>query len=406
VKYEVYESNAAAALVDSEIVKMWEELCFALEQAPVPVYPEKSSKQKKQNLSLVQPMLNALIEQWMLGFGWETQGDIRTLTRGLETEAGTVDFFHRLPDGRYIAVEVQFANGGRLERDYYKLKQLHKHGLLALGIAVYLDKKTGKTADSGLAEYETAVARKGLHGDMPLCIAGLSRLGEREVNLSVLQDIVFPTILGGSGQNEPVRRFVADAIINGADMETLRFPPHLVRIVEQEAMAHTRKALAAVAADMERALVCQNRKLRGALMAQYADFFRSSYSTPGVQRLFKQRAKAQARLDIDLMDMDASAATLTGSRVAPAPIASSPESPPSAAAPSPQISLAEQVLQAVQGTGGAAVDTPCGGYRVKQDDTPPAPRPVLLLCPPPRVADYPTEHFALAGAFSKVFKKR
>lgn len=367
---QVYYSNAEQALALPEIANRLAELRSVLDELPVPVYVGKSARQA--GLDLVHPMLNALIEHWMVTLDWDTQSQVNHLTGGREEDTGSFDFSHKLPDGRYIALEIQFGNGGRIERDFYKLEQLHGQGLLALGVIVYLNRATGKTADSGLAEYEVAVSRKGLHKDMPLCILGLSRTGTPEVDLSVIPDIVFPSVMGGSGKGtEPLHLYIAQAVLDGKDLATLPMPKRLQAIIDAHAQAHVGKALHALDVDLKRVSAARNPALRAGLMSMFAEFFRSSYDVPQLHRLLKAHAIELAKEMAGL-----------------APIEEPPVSD-TRPAEAPPLSV------------GDATVAEASRYRVPKAVAALPARPVLRLVPPPTTARYPTEHFAMARAFSR-----
>lgn len=422
---QFYFNNVEASLACQLISAKWQELETVLRTVPVPVYPDKSSKQRSKGLDLVQPMLNALIAHWMEGLGWAAQTKVNSVMKGLDKDAGTLDFTHRLPDGRYIAVEVQFANGGRLERDFYKFGQLHSKGLLALGIVVYMDRKTAKTADSGLAVFETAVDRKGAHQDMPLCLVGLGRHDAPEVDVSVIPDVVFPTVLGGSGDGcEDVRAFVAKAIVNDEDLTELRLPKRLKQVVRHEALSHVHKNIEAVKADLDRIQLCSSPSLREELMHVLATFFRSSYNVPGLQRYLKQQARLQARQDLGLSEdggapvSEATPSLTPGVSMGAAPLSRTPAArvvsplglmPAYVAAdevplgglkpPEPAREKTSTVSEAVRAEYPLA-----GGRRVpKAQLTVPAATPKRFV-PTPR-KDYPVAHCAMAGAFARAFAR-
>lgn len=395
MKVQSFLSQADEALACPTISAKLAELSEVLQAIPVPVYPAKSSKQR--NKDLVQPMLNALIAHWLEELGWKTQTLVEKLAPSMDRDAGTLDFTHRLPNGRYIAVEVQFANGGRLERDFYKFGQLHSKGMLALGVVVYLDRKTANTADSGLAMFETAVSRKGAHGDMPLCLIGLGREGEQEVDLSVLNDVVFPTVLGGSGAgSEPVRAFVAAAIVNDEDLREIRFPRHLVQIVRAEAFAHLDKNIAALEADIERVIQCKNIQTREVLLGRLAQFFRSSYNVNGLQRLLQKQAILQAKLDLGLGE---------GAGVALV----KPEGAPTLACTARAVQAASDprepvVLRRPSEASSSSSPTSQARYRVPRALAVASSSTPKRFDSTAREPRYPVNHFAMAGAFARAFR--
>ncbi len=276
MKVSTVYSCADVALANNEIVSHLNDVLEIIQDFVVPSYPGKSNKQL--TLDLVHPVLNAIASYWLKTMDWQEQSVVSTLTSGLETDNGTIDFTYRLSDGRYIAMEVQFGNGGRLERDFSKLEQLHRHGLLALGILVYFDRETGVTADSGLAEYEKAVRRVKALKDMPVCIMGVSRRDSEVVDLRAIPGIIFPSVLGGSGKNiKALHAFIAQAIIERRPLSELVLTPELKQIVADHAKEHVDKVCYSLRCDMDRILTAQDASLQLTLLTPFIELLKSTY---------------------------------------------------------------------------------------------------------------------------------
>ncbi len=247
-----------------------------LELLPVPVYTGKSDKQA--NIDLVHPVLNALIEYWLQELGWESQCSIHDLTGGKEASRKTVDFALKLEDGRYLVIEIQFGNGGRLQADFEKFRQLQAHGLLAMSYVVYFDTETAKTADSGLATYEQALREMHRLADLPLGVVGLSRRESAEIDLRQVPGIPYPEVLGGSGKGrKELHKFLADAIVNDRTLKTLVQPQHIRDIVKKHGLEHGQKCWLAWLGFLEKTLACDIPELKHPLMAFIAQCIRSSY---------------------------------------------------------------------------------------------------------------------------------
>lgn len=277
MKYQVTYHHAQQALENPEIQTRLNQLFEVVDDWVVPSYPGKSTRQDK--IDLVHPILNAMAELWLTTVDWEVQGALDRLTDGKEREKGTVDFFCKLSDGRYIAVEVQFGNGGRVERDFSKLTKLHRHGLLALGVLMYFDRKTAVTADSGLGVYETVCARKDELGTAPSVILGVSREDTPVVDLRELQGIIHPSVLGGSGKGTvKLHEFIARAVIERTPLSQVRLTPELREIVAAHGREHSEKLAADLQTNVERILKCEDGVLRQELLAPLLEVLKSSYS--------------------------------------------------------------------------------------------------------------------------------
>lgn len=290
---EFYTRAAETALQASDVRRKLNEVLAVLREVRVPVFRGKSAFQDR--LDLVQPVLNVYIEKWLALLGWSCQTSLQHVIDE-EQDRGSLDFLHMLPDGRCIALEVQLGNGGRLERDIHKFGALQNSGKLALAIAVYFDRKTATTADSGLAAFETAVSRTALHGDLPLCIFGASRDGAEEVDLAELSDIVFPSVLGGKGKGKaPLFDFLGDALLDGKDLAQLKFPPDVLAVVRRHAVEHVEKTLHALQIDVGRIACARNASLRTELQQMLTQSVKNSVSSPAWTRLIRAGTRAAAK---------------------------------------------------------------------------------------------------------------
>lgn len=427
LKLETYCSNALDALSDSVISAKYQEVLAVLQEAKTPIFREKSSYQK--NLDLVHPVLNAVLDKWFSGLGWERQAMVAKLS-GDDSDSGSIDFVHKLADGRYIALEIQFGNGGRLERDFFKFQALHQPGRLALSVIAYFTRDTACTADSGLAMFETAVRRKKMHGDLPLCIIGVSRDDTPETDLAQIPGIVFPSVLGGSGTDKaPLIDVVAEALVNDKNLAELRLPQKSKAVIRRHAVDHFKKMLDAFELDMVRALAATDPRLRQALSGRLTEFFRNSYSRANFRPHFRAGAKAEAALQAGDMVEEAV--------VGPVPRASEPLRASQPAVAKPPAFIPAPVATSGVPVEGVALEgrratvepapsapsalepaaprstlvLPCaGGRRVRRAEADwtarTAASPQRYTRNPAADVSYPTGHFAMAGAFADAFRAK
>lgn len=291
---------------------------LVLDDVVVPSYPGKSTYQKSRDL--VHPLLNALIEQSLMNFGWKTQGRVCDLVGDTNPGARpkTVDFYRELSDGRFVVAEVQFGNGGREGTDFAKFATLHQAGKLALAFHISFVQKTAITADQSLQTFETAVMELEKVGEMPVCVIGLSRADSKVVDLRELKGIVYPELLGGSGKGrKPLHETIARHMLAHKALAELDLSVH-DDIIAQHACEHLHKALEAFQATVARAAACANPKLRDKLMAPIAEAAKNSY-VPAEKRKRRTPAKVQA------------APTLPTEGVAPPAAPSAPAQTPAAA---------------------------------------------------------------------------
>lgn len=260
------------SLQNPEIAEHYQNLMDVLTDVVVPLYEGKSVKQG--TLDIVHPMLNILIEYWLVSIGWSTQGKLSELMPSISRDNGTVDFYYKLKDGRFLAVEVQFGNGGRRERDFDKLKEFDQAGLLAMGFLVYFTQSTANFADSGLATYEAALRILHKIPKFPLCVIGLKRDGSESANLQLLPNIIYPTMLGGSGETKPLRMHVAQAMVDRTPLDTLTFSALHLNSLRDHAIQHTQTAVEVFADVVTRVLACKNHALRLELLSVLVPYFK------------------------------------------------------------------------------------------------------------------------------------
>lgn len=225
------------------VKQVTESICAVLDDVPVPLFAHKSAKQK--GLDLMHSLLNAEIGYWAQVLGWEIEPRLSTLLNDPQGSASRLDFAFRAPSGRWVGVEVQFGNGGRTGEDFSKLRVLHERGQLELGVVVYLKRRTCITADQGLAHYEKALAQTQHYRGLPLLLMGLDREGSETVDVSVIPELRFPSLLGGRGPNNlKLKQFVAKAIVERDDLTQLAWPEDLRAILQVNTWLMADKALA------------------------------------------------------------------------------------------------------------------------------------------------------------------
>ncbi len=328
---------------DPVLASRHQELLDVMELLPVPVYEGKSDAQA--DLDLVHPVLNALADCWLKQLGWQTQSLLNALTEGDVKGKDSLDFSFQLPDGRYIGVEVQFGNQGRLRADFTKLRKLHKRGLLAMGYCVYFDRATAKTADSGLADYEKALRHLDELEGMPMCLVGVSREGTREVDLKVVRGVPFPSAFGGKGIGvKEVHAFVAEAIVNEQDLSTVVLPENIQLIVRNQARGHMLHWLRGLSKVLNQAADCSDTALREELLALAAEAARNSYrEVPAAKHSCATSRKSRVKRSAASRCADSAPAVASSTRMIPLGELAGPRACDSSAAvvASPSVALSQ-----------------------------------------------------------------
>jgi len=241
---------------------------------PVPVYAGKSFKQK--SIDLVHPLLNAMHSYWYTALGWDSEVKLRDIVGVNQGLGERLDFARKLPNEKWLAIEVQFGNGGRLEKDFSKMRELHTRGLLELGILVYFTQETADTADSGLASFEKVLQYKHLFEDLPVLVVGLSRKNTPVLDLAQLRQIPFPQVMGGKGGKDAkkLHKFLAYQIAHGVAVSSIELDDASQEVVRAQARKHVQDIAEELHQVLERIEGCQDATLRNSLFGIVAGQFK------------------------------------------------------------------------------------------------------------------------------------
>lgn len=250
-----------------------EEAKSVCENAVFPLFTHKSYKQP--TLDLLQSTLNAEFAQWFELLGWQAEERLKAIAEQTQNGELRLDFAREVENKQAVAVEVQLANQGRTAGDLTKFDILHKQGKLALGVYICFTERTANTADSGLATYEKALRVAADFPHLPLLIIGLERAGMASVDVSEVKCFPFAGVFGGKGQaSKVVKDALAQAIINGEDLKTKEWSPHVRSVVRQQARKHVRSVTNEVADMCERISRCSDDALLTELFEQVLTAFK------------------------------------------------------------------------------------------------------------------------------------
>lgn len=128
----------------------WEEIQSILSNAPLFVYPGKSSKNKK--LDVVQQVMNTYFDRVMvIDKGW----DYHPLATRIEHSGLTADFKKSFGD-LTIQAEIQFGNMSRWYSDIFKFQAAYAQSLIKVGLSVIPMGSLAKRIDSNIVNFERA----------------------------------------------------------------------------------------------------------------------------------------------------------------------------------------------------------------------------------------------------------
>lgn len=223
-----FDHNTQQALQTEEVHSAVSNLISVLEKTPVPLWSEGKSE-KQEFKSILQPVLNAFIEQELVENGW---GREYRVTGYDEAGGMRVDFCRDFGD-KLCVVEVQFGNVGRFYGDMWKFLHLQAQGRLALAVHVALTDETAAFTDSGIATHETSVRRLQEVADsaltaipVPIICLGLSHQGAELVDFAQSR-FKHAKILQGKGAKSSISHAVAQ-LRRGLPIEEVG-PPNIIR---------------------------------------------------------------------------------------------------------------------------------------------------------------------------------
>lgn len=224
-----FDHHTERALRDEQVAACAASVLDALAATPVPYWRGKSEKQAAK--SVLQPVLNAYIEQELWDRGWEREWRATGACDG--ANGMRVDFCRQVGGGQVVAVEVQLGNVGRFYSDIFKFLHLQAQGRLALAIHVSLTDETANLTDSGLSTHETTLRRVAEVSDtvfekipVPLMCLGLTHDGSPIVDFAKSL-FPHPRVLQGDGAKTSISHAVAQ-LRRGVPIEQVS-PPSVIR---------------------------------------------------------------------------------------------------------------------------------------------------------------------------------
>jgi len=163
----------------------YEEILKICEGCPLPVYKDKSSKQK--NLDVIQQIINTYFKLIFLHHGWESEplatpedhedslrSDFRKVFKSKEGESIT------------IQVEVEMGNIASSYRNYFKFQLSYSYDLTNICLLILPCDKLSKRIDSGVASFEKTVREipsAKLSITVPTFVIGLDDDGVNPIDL-------------------------------------------------------------------------------------------------------------------------------------------------------------------------------------------------------------------------------
>lgn len=179
------------------------ELLTIFDRLPVPIWPGKSKSNAK--LSLMQIMLNALLRELFLEYGW-------SLEPSYGQACGYYGDAYKEVNGLRMMVEAEFGNAARSGVDVCKfLGACLEHKTIDIGIQLTVLKDTAQYMDSNVALYEDTQKLVSLLGSIykaPTLLVGFNAEGSNTVDI---RDFGFS--LKSLKNNAKLTRYIARSVL-------------------------------------------------------------------------------------------------------------------------------------------------------------------------------------------------
>lgn len=206
--------HAEEILTHPKYIHIYNELISICQDAPIPVYKDKSKKQKK--LDVVQQLLNTYFRQRLIDCGWEdeplaTPDEYKDSLRSDFRKTFTINSQETLT----LQIEVEFGNVASSYRDYFKFQLSYAYSLTDICILILPSYLLGKRMDSGVSNFEKTkreLPSFKLSLTTPSLIIGLDYENEQEWDVKSIEpnlDIIKnPKDKYSREHNSLVRRYI------------------------------------------------------------------------------------------------------------------------------------------------------------------------------------------------------
>lgn len=180
----------------------YDELIQVCRDCPIPIYPDKSAKQK--NKDVIQQLMNSYFLKQFENLGWETEP---LATPDNYEDALRSDFrktFFDEKDNKLITIqiEVEFGNVASSYRNYFKFQLSFANALTDICILIVPSQHLSVRIDSGVSNFEKAcreIPSAKLSLTVPVLVIGLFEDVESEWNVKEIEKNL--KILKGSSKN-------------------------------------------------------------------------------------------------------------------------------------------------------------------------------------------------------------
>lgn len=223
MNFKVYSYHYAQEILQHvNFQDAWNEIYKIIHTAPVFIYPNKSSKNRR--LRVVQQLMNAYFDRI---FAVEHAWLHHPLATGIADSQLRADYRKTFigRDGRAITVqtEVQFGNMSRWYSDIFKFQTGYSQKLIQLGLSVIPMKSLAVEIDSNVVSFERAMRElpsADLSISLPIVLVGLSI--DSQTPICDISECQFADIKAITGKgNAANQQRIVDAYLRGDPMRSV-----------------------------------------------------------------------------------------------------------------------------------------------------------------------------------------
>ncbi|HWT61377.1 MAG TPA: BglII/BstYI family type II restriction endonuclease [Ochrobactrum sp.] len=217
MRYSIFSYRYAREILEHHTnANAFNEIVTIVSQAPLFIYPNKSSKNAK--LDVVQQCMNTWFDRaFAVDRGWL----YHPLATAIQNSRLAADFRKTFPNIT-VQAEVQLGNMSRWYSDIFKLQTAYSQSLVNLGLSIVPMGNLGKRIDSNIVSYERVVRElpsADLSITLPILVIGIEP--DEDTQVVDLRQPQIPLLQLTQRGSEKNRYRVVHALTNGTDLHNV-----------------------------------------------------------------------------------------------------------------------------------------------------------------------------------------
>lgn len=187
MKLKIYSYRYAKEILEHYHYKnIYDELIEICEECPLPVYKDKSEKQKTKDV--VQQIINTYFKIKFSKYDWECEPYATPSEKDDKLRADFRKKFYIDEKKKLnLQIEVEMGNAASYYRDYFKFQLSYNFNLISIGILIVPTSKLAIRIDSGLGDFDKVIREiesAKLSFTLPILVIGLDPLKTMEIDVT------------------------------------------------------------------------------------------------------------------------------------------------------------------------------------------------------------------------------